>query len=211
MKNISKVLGLVGCGAMLMNLSSCDNEEFLTTTPYDIVAGSAAFESNDNAKASLTAVYIMMRPDFDGAHGGGGDWGFKPNLFTGCHPTMDTQATGWDKDWNQQQWNASSTELLGGWKHAYMAIGRANEFIANMEAADKSKLSDNTVTKLTGEAYALHGFFTYWLASTFRKIPLLLPGENYLNTPQKSNDISDAELWDGIIADFQAAAEKSQL
>jgi len=205
MKNITK-FGAVVCG--LVALTACDNDEFLTTTQYDIVAGSAAYESDDNAKASLTSVYIMMRPDVAGNQGGGGDWGFKPNLFTGCHPTMDTQATGWDKDWNSQNWNASSTELLGGWKHAYVAIGRANEFIANLNNADKSKLRAEVATKLEGEAYALHGFFTHWLATTFRKIPLLEPGENYLNTPAKSNDISDADLWDKIIEDFATAASK---
>ena len=206
MKNI-KLLGLIGLGTMALSMSSCNNDEFLTTTQYDIISLDASFEADANAKATLTGVYVMMRPDFDGAHGGGGDWGFKPNLFTGCHPTMDTQATGWDKDWNSQNWNANSTELLQGWKHAYMAIGRANEFINNLAAADKSKLSDNVAKKLEGEAYALHGFFTHWLATTFRKIPLLEPGENYLNTPQKSNDISDAELWDKIILDFQNAVD----
>ena len=201
-----KYLGVTACG--MLAFASCDNEEFLNTTQYDIVSSDASFESDANAKATLTGVYVLMRPDFDGAHGGGGDWGFKPNLFTGCHPTMDTQATGWDKDWNCQKWNASSTELLGGWKHAYIAIGRANEFIGNIEAADKSKMSAKVAQSLEGEAYALHGFFSHWLATTFRKIPLLLPGENYLNTPAKSNDIADSELWDMIIADFETAAAK---
>ena len=206
MKKIIKYLGVTACG--MLAFASCDNDEFLNTTQYDIVSSDASFESDANAKATLTGVYVLMRPDFDGAHGGGGDWGFKPNLFTGCHPTMDTQATGWDKDWNCQKWNASSTELLGGWKHAYIAIGRANEFIGNLEAADKSKMSAKVAQSLEGEAYALHGFFSHWLATTFRKIPLLLPGENYLNTPAKSNDIADSELWDMIIADFETAASK---
>lgn len=206
MKNIVK-FGAVALGVISL-ASSCDNDEFLATTQYDIVAGSAAFENDDNAKSSLTAVYIMMRPDVAGNQGGGGDWGFKPNLFTGCHPTMDTQATGWDKDWNSQNWNASSSELLEGWKHAYVAIGRANEFIANINKADKSGMRAEVATKLEGEAYALHGFFTHWLATTFRYIPLLETGENYLNTPNKTNDITDAELWDKIIADFETAASK---
>lgn len=207
MKNI-KLLGLAGIGIMAMGVTSCDNDAFLTTTQYEIVASTDAFINKTNAKATLNGVYILMRPDFDGKHGGGGDWGFKPNLFTGCHPTMDTQATGWDKDWNVQKWNASSTELLQGWKHAYVAVGRSNEFIYNLSNADKSGLSSDLVTKLDGEAHALHGFFSHWLATTFRKIPLLETGENYLNTPNKSNDISDEELWDKIIEDFQIAADE---
>lgn len=208
MKNIKTLFSVAIIGAAALSMTSCDNDEYLIATNYEATSPEDAFKSDETAKAYLTGVYVMMRPDFDGDHGGGGDWGFKPNLFTGCHPTMDTQATGWDKDWNQQQWNAGSSELLGGWKHAYMAIGRANEFIANIEKADKSTLSSGLADKLEGEAFALHGFFSHWLATTFRKIPVLEPGENYLNTPVKSNDISDADLWDKIISDFQNAADR---
>ena len=90
---------------MGLGLTSCDNEEFLNVTAYDVVDEAASYESKDNAKRALNGVYDLVYPDdaYDG------DWGFKPNLFTGCHPTIDTQATGWDKDWNVQAWNSNSS------------------------------------------------------------------------------------------------------
>ena len=108
------------CSAMGLGLTSCNNDKFLEVNQYEIVAMDAMYENDANAKKGLNGVYDMMFPndDYDG------DWGFKPNLFTGCHPTIDTQATGWDKNWNVQAWNSGSSELLGGWKHVYHGICR---------------------------------------------------------------------------------------
>ena len=124
---------------MGLGLTSCDNEEFLNVTAYDVVDEAASYESKDNAKRALNGVYDLVYPDdaYDG------DWGFKPNLFTGCHPTIDTQATGWDKDWNVQAWNSNSNELLAGWKHVYAGICRANDFL--------DKLQDYPAENIGGE------------------------------------------------------------
>ena len=72
---------------MGFGLTSCDNDEFLEVDQYEIVSSDAMYENDANAKKGLNGVYDMMYPNdsYDG------DWGFKPNLFTGCHPTIDTQ------------------------------------------------------------------------------------------------------------------------
>ena len=160
---------------MGLGLTSCDNEEFLNVTAYDVVDEAASYESKDNAKRALNGVYDLVYPDdaYDG------DWGFKPNLFTGCHPTIDTQATGWDKDWNVQAWNSNSNELLAGWKHVYAGICRANDFL--------DKLQDYPAENIGGE-----------------KSLKYLEGAN---TPLKAKAESYAEMWDFIIEDFKAAAE----
>ena len=125
MKTKYLIFGTALCGMMALGLTSCDNDEFLTVDKYDSIDPSALFEKDANAIKGLNGVYDMIYPndDFDG------DWGFKPNLFTGCHPTIDTQATGWDKNWNSQEWNANSSELLAGWKHVYAGICRANDYL----------------------------------------------------------------------------------
>lgn len=180
---------------------SCD-DDFLETTQYDIVYVDKKFATQDDADKTLNGVYKMVCVDMDGANGGDGDWGFKPNLFTGCHPTMDTQATGWDKAWNAYNWNPGSKELNDGWKHAYVAIDRANEFIAEIESAE---LPAEYKTKRMAEARALRGFFYHWLATTFKTVPMLSAEEDNLNTPTKARaDVN--ELWDFIIEDFKAAA-----
>ena len=194
--------GTALCSMMGLGLTSCNNDEFLNVDQYDIIDQSAMFENDDNAKKGLNGVYDLMYPsgDYDG------DWGFKPNLFTGCHPTIDTQATGWDKDWNVQNWNASSTELLSGWKHVYAAICRANDYLAGLENSEG--VSEAVKKNLDGQGRALRGFFYHWLATTFGRVPMLATGENYSNTPTKARAATYTEMWDFIIEDFKAAADE---
>ena len=201
MKTKYFIFGGTLCCMMGLGLSSCDNEEFLDVTPYNIIEQEQLFDTDAHAKATMNGVYDMLFPNdtYDG------DWGFKPNLFTGCHPTIDTQATGWDKDWNSQNWNPSSTELLGGWKHVYAGICRANDFLAGLEEA--TTLSPAVKKSLAGEGPAVRGFFYHWLATTFGRVPMLSTGENYINTPEKARAETYTEMWDFIIEDFKAAAE----
>ena len=204
MKTKYFILGSALCSMMGLGLTSCDNEEFLNVTAYDVVDEAASYESKDNAKRALNGVYDLVYPDdaYDG------DWGFKPNLFTGCHPTIDTQATGWDKDWNVQAWNSNSSELLAGWKHVYAGICRANDFLDKLQDYPAENVGgEKSLKYLEGEGRALRGFFYHWLATTFGRVPMLATGENGANTPLKAKAESYAEMWDFIIEDFKAAAD----
>ena len=192
-----------------LGFTSCDNDEFLDVDLYDVIASDAMFENDANAKKGLNGVYDMMFPN-DAKDAAGkdlydGDWGFKPNLFTGCHPTIDTQATGWDKNWNVQQWNSTSAELLAGWRHVYAGISRANDYLEGLSKAEK--VSPAVKQKLEGEGRALRGFFYHWLATTFGRVPMLATGETYSNTPTKAKAETYSEMWDFIIEDFKAAAD----
>ena len=201
MKTRYFIYGAALCSVMGLGLTSCDNEDFLEVDQYDIISSKAMYENDASAKKGLNGVYDMMYPDdnYDG------DWGFKPNLFTGCHPTIDTQATGWDKNWNVQAWNSGSSELLSGWKHVYHGIVRANDFLLGLESADE--VTPAVKQKLEGEGRALRGFFFHWLATTFGRVPMLGTGENYTTHPQKERAQTYAEMWDFIIEDFKAAAD----
>ena len=204
MKTKYLIFGTALCSMMAVGLTSCDNDEFLTVDKYDSIDPSGIFEKNANAIKGLNGVYDLMYPDdnFDG------DWGFKPNLFTGCHPTIDTQATGWDKNWNSQAWNPGSSELLSGWKQVYAGICRANDYISGIEAATPNlEFTEKYWKSLRGEAHALRGFYYHWLATTFGRVPMLATGENYSNTPAKARAETYVEMWDFIIQDFKTAAE----
>lgn len=201
MNNKYSILGTAVFGLMALSLTSCDNDDFLTVTTYDKITSSAMYENDENAKKGLNGVYDMLcsNGDYDG------DWGFKPNLFTGCHPTIDTQATGWDKDWNVQRWGASSGELANGWKHVYAGICRANDYLAGLETAEE--LTPAVKQSLEGQARAIRAFFYHWLATTFGRVPMLATGENYSNTPEKARAETYTEMWDFIIDDLKAAAD----
>lgn len=202
MKKISKIAYTVACLLLILGISSCDNEEFLTVDHYSILAADQMFTSDESAKAGLVGCYDMMLPVSET----NGDWGFKPNLFIGGHPTMDTQATGWDKDWNTQNWSAGSNELLSGWKHSYKAICRCNDFLAGLEAAEN--ITPALKTSLEGQARSIRSFFYMWLAKAFGRVPMLETGENYVNTPNKARAETYEQMWDFIIDDLKIAVEK---
>lgn len=117
MKIINKYIALVVFGALA--LTSCD-DSILDVSQYDKIEISGEFESNQGALDGLTGIYDLMNPN--GAPDP--DWGFKPNVFSGTHPTMDTQATGWDANYNSQAWDAGQKEIAQGWAQAYTAIDR---------------------------------------------------------------------------------------
>ena len=105
MKNLHKILGLaLGAGVMLGG-TSC-KESFLDVDHYGIVNSDAITESNNNLTAGLIACYAEFHQKTNGDE-------MKPNLWVGCHPTMDTQCTGWDKDWLKQNWIPKSYLMNG--------------------------------------------------------------------------------------------------
>ncbi len=200
MKNISKLFFTVASVLFLLGITSC-KKDFLSVDHYSILAADQMFKSDADAKAGLVGCYTMMLPtDIDG------DWGIKPNLFIGGHPTMDTQATGWDKDWNSQSWTPGSPELLSGWRQAYTAISRCNDFLAGLGNADK--VTSSVKTSLDGQARCIRAFYYMWLAKAFGRVPMLATGENYINTPEKARAATFAEMWDFIIDDLKAAVDE---
>ena len=200
MKNISRTFFTIAGVLFLTGITSCD-KDFLSVDHYSILSADQMFKSDEDAKAGLIGCYTMMLPsDING------DWGIKPNLFIGGHPTMDTQATGWDKDWNSQNWTPGSPELLSGWKQAYTAISRCNDFLAGL--ADAENVSPAVKTSLEGEARGIRAFFYMWLAKAFGRVPMLATGENYINTPEKARATDFEEMWDFIIDDLKVAVEK---
>lgn len=206
MKN-KVIYGLLAGLGLTSGLVSCDNEEFLNVKHTSVLEIGTMFESDNNAKAGLTGCYDLVFPcqvQVNQEDKRNSD-PFKYWIFTGCHPTLDSQASGWDKDFMTQGWNAENTSLLGAWRHAYSAITRCNDFLAGLETADK--VSEGLKKTLEGEARALRGYQYFWLATTFGRVPMLETGENYSNTPAKARAKDYAEMWDFIIEDFKAAAD----
>lgn len=200
MKNKNILYSLLAGAVLMAGFTSCDNEKYLNVTHYSIVGMDAMYESDANALMGLTGCYDLILPSADG----NGD-PYKPSIFTGCHPTMDTQATGWDKDFMTQNWTAGESNLLNGWKHAYAGITRCNDFLSGLETADR--VSANLKKYLEGEARAIRAYHYFWLATTFGRVPMLETGENYTNTPAKARAQTYEEMWDFIIVDLKAAAD----
>ena len=195
------IYSLIAGALVLTGLSSCNNEKFLDVTRYDVADLQYQFESDHAARVSLNGIYV-----YNNVSKQDNSWGYKPNLFTGSHPTMDTQCTGWDVKFLNQTWDANVGELGEGWAHAYSAICRANIYLEGLEKAEG--ITDGAKRLCGGEARALRGYFYSWLATTFGRVPMLNTGEDFNNTPNKAAAETYEEMWDFIIEDFQAAAEQ---
>ena len=202
------IYSLIAGTLVLAGLSSCNNDKFLDVTHGNIIPSEAIFASDDAALATLTGCYDLMLPsqttDFAGNEVHNSD-PYKPYVFTTSHPTMDSQASGWDAAFCRQGWNAQTTELLSGWRHAYAAISRCNEYLAGLETAEA--LSDAVKKTCEGECLAIRSYQYFWLATTFGRVPLLEAGETYVNTPAKARAESYEVMWDFIINDFQKATD----
>ena len=59
--NTKYLFGALLCGSMAVGLSSCDNEDFLDVDQYNVIAPSALYEKDDNAKKGLTASTLGVK------------------------------------------------------------------------------------------------------------------------------------------------------
>lgn len=192
------IYGLFMGVAVAGGFCSCDNDEFLDVTHYTMVEGDYMWHDDATAIKGMTGCYDQVLPDVN-------DDIYKYWIFNGQHPTMDSQASGWDKDFMTQHWTADNEQLGKFWKQSYTGASRCNDFLAGIETAEN--VSDDTKRHLKGEALALRGFQFFGLANTFGRVPLLITGETYLNTPNKPRAKDYAEMWDFVIKDFEEAAE----
>ena len=198
MKTINKSLLIAALGIAGLGFTSC-GENFLEVDHYDILPADVMFVDETHAQSALTGIYDCLFPDGSIADG----WNYKPQLFLGCHPTLDTQATGWDVNWGIQNWTADEEELRKGWQYAYRAVDRCNVFLAGLEG---SGLQDvKSYRYMSGEAKALRAYFYMFLAQNWGKVPTLSTGETYVTDPVKSAVEDDMEIWDFIINDLTDA------
>ena len=196
MKNIIKYFGVAVLGCVAF--SSCNNEQYLDVTHYTMLEGNAMFESDANAIKGMTGCYDQVLPRTC-------DDVYKYWIFNGQHPTLDSQASGWDKDFMEQKWTSEQEQLKTFWQQSYTCISRCNDFIAGLRESES--VSEALKKTLEGEATCLRGFEFFGLANTFGRVPLLTTGETYVNTPTKARAKDYAEMWDFVIEDFKAAAE----
>jgi hypothetical protein len=192
---------------MLFAGFSC-GEDYLKVDYYDILPGDMMFDDETNAQAGLIGCYDTFYPTKSGAATDLSMWGFKPQFMLANHPTMDTQASGWDKTYCTQDWTASSSEFEQVWIGHYAAISRCNIFLAGLETMDPSLFAGGEKTKneMRAQALAIRAWNYLNLARNFGRIPMLQAGETYSNTPSKPRPETEDGTWDLIIEDLSTAA-----
>jgi hypothetical protein len=201
MKKINKTLALtLGAGAML-TVQSC-SEDFLDVDHYDILSPEYIQVSEQGMDDGVRACYANMNQLTNGDS-------MKPWLWLAGHPTMDTQATGWDKSWLTQDWAADQGELYDEWKRLFDGITLCNNMIQNCDEAEtKGIISKEQITEARAEARAMRGFYYYLAAQTWANVPIMKVGQQYTDElPGNGGAEGNAvEVLDEIISDLTYAA-----
>ena len=200
MKRLMKYMKVCAGLLLMAGTSACNHDDFLTVDYYDIIDGDMMFTSIENAESGLIGCYDMFYPNSDYC----GDWGLKPQIMLGDHPTLDTQATAWDRNYCIQAWTADDNDISNGWNHAYHAISRCNTFIKGLKEAD---FEESDKVMMMAEARAIRAWFYMFLTQSWGRVPMLDEEDTYATAPNKPRAENEAAMWDFIIADLQYAAD----
>ena len=201
MKNINKYLALaLGAGAML-TAQSC-KESYLDVDHYDILSADYMTSTDNNFEDGVLSCYANMNQLIN-------EDSMKPWLWFSGHPTMDTQATGWDKSWLTQSWSADQSEMYAEWKRLYDGISLCNKIIEICnDPAQTENIKPELVKAALAEARAMRGFYLFLAAQTWGNVPILKEGQDFNDLSGNGGEEGNAvEVLDFIIEDLKYAAD----
>lgn len=200
MKDLHKILTLaLGAGVMLTT-QSC-KEDFLDVDRYDILSPEYMQVSENGLADGVRACYANMNQLIN-------EDSMKPWLWLAGHPTMDTQATGWDKSWLTQSWSADQGELYDEWKRLFDGISLCNNMIKSCDEAEANgTIAKEKITEARAEAKAMRGFYYFLAAQTWANVPIMKVGQKYTDElPGNGGESGNAvAVLDEIISDLTYA------
>lgn len=190
----------LGAGAML-TAQSC-KESYLDVDHYDILSPDYTTSSDETFEDGILSCYANMNQLIN-------EDSMKPWLWFSGHPTMDTQATGWDKSWLTQSWSADQQEMYAEWRRLYDGISLCNKVIEMCNDPEQNaNLSATMKTQALAEARAMRGFYLFLAAQTWGNVPILKEGQDYQDLPGNGGADGNAiEVLDFIIEDLKFAAD----
>ncbi len=188
-------------------LSSC-SDSFFNIDHYDILEPQVLFTDESSIVQGLNGVYDLFYPEWgSGTSDIQRSWNIKPQLAFFNYPAPDCQASGWDNEFTRHDWRPDKDMFEDGWKQCYKAVDRANRFLVNMEDVDPAVFGDGEKTKniIIAETRAIRAFFYFYLAQNFGRLPMLMEGDTFSDSPNKARAESVQETWNLIIEDFTYA------
>lgn len=210
MKNRSIITLLA---AILLLAPSC-GEKFLDVQPQGVISDDA-LNTPENIEGLVIAAYAMLGNDHysvpnqlwpwgdlragDSYKGGDGPADIANfhamEVFSTLQPDMKAYAPAALGDLNDKKW----TRL-------YTSVSRTNNALRRLNDIPESDYSLKT-TRIA-EMRFLRGLYYFDLKILYKHIPWVAENDSPLDIEQFSNtDLSDAQLWENIIAEFRFAAE----
>ena len=200
MKKLHKILALALASGAMLTTQSC-KEDFLDVDHYDVLSADYMSSSDKSFDDGVLACYANMNQLIN-------EDSMKPWLWLSGHPTMDTQATGWDKSWLTQDWAADQGELYDEWRRLYDGISLCNNILQRCEE-NTENLSKEMVERAKAEAHALKGFYLFLCCQTWGNVPIPQIGASFEDLPDNGGEAGNAvAALDQVIEDLKYAADK---
>lgn len=210
MKNIVSNIFLV---CILLMAFSC-GDDFLEVQPQGVISD-GALNTPENIEGLVIATYAMLGNDHysvpnqlwpwgdlragDSYKGGDGPADIANyhamEIFTTLQPDMRAYAPAALGDLNDKKWS-----------RLYTSVSRVNNALRRLNAIPESeyKLKNDRIAEMR----FLRGQYYFDLKILYKHIPWVSENDSPLEIEKLSNkDLSDAELWENIIAEFQFAAD----
>ncbi|MBR0523781.1 MAG: RagB/SusD family nutrient uptake outer membrane protein, partial [Prevotella sp.] len=206
----SKSIGLISLILVAFQLSlltSCD--EWLDVKPKTQIESTDMFSTETGFKDALNGVYIKMSTA--SMYGREMTYGFL-DVIGDAYYSVYSNAVYSAALQHNYTYTGVETMINNIWQNSYNAIATLNEFINQIEAADKASFSRDNYNVLKGEAYGLRAFLHFDLLRLFAKSPAADPNAEaipYVTTYsfQITPSSTVSATLDQVIADLNTAAD----
>lgn len=186
--------------AMGMSLLSC-KKMVTVSQPINSITTLQMFESDNQAKTAMAAVYSLMingSMNFSNGYatilpGMSADELFYFGAATDANINAFTS--------NQLLYNNGYTSLV--WTSAYKTIYNSNAVIEGIEGSVSQGLTDSVRKRLTGEAKFVRAFCYFYLANLYGDVPLVLTVD--FNKTRYMTRTPVSEVYSQIVQDLKEA------
>jgi hypothetical protein len=190
--------------ALLMGLSACTDDAFLTETPEDFIGPENFYRNADDAVAAVNGVYAS----FVSPQGYGSDDYYGRNFYMlveypGEAITSRYGATHDRGSIDAFNYTVEHAYLATVWGGAYSAIGSANSVITNVPKI--TDIDPALQNRILGEARYLRATHYFNLVRLFGGVPLRLEEVRTIENLELARS-TPAEVYAAIVADLEFAA-----
>ena len=194
MKNIAIISTIL---LVLVAIGGC-KKDLLDTQPTDKYNEGNFWKSEAAVGAALSGCYNPLTSD--GLFGGDATplWEetATPNAYN------YSNAMGFNLIAEGRQQSSNGGIIAQRWHDSYVGIGRCNTFLANV---DRVEMSEDTKTKMKGEAHFLRALYYFMLENYYGGVPLILDPPNLATQADLPRNTRD-EVVTQILKDLDSAA-----
>ncbi len=188
--------------ALLVVLSACNEDEFLTVEYKNGITDQSFLTSPVHAEQAVTGIYDCL--GFQGVF----NW---TRIILGSSAADDIVEDHGDPGWpdlinvDKYRWTPQNIHIWDHWTDNYVGIGRANQVITKVP--ELKGLEAGLANRYVAEAKALRALYYYNLVTVHGDVPLITVPVSYEQSKNLTRN-PETEVWSQIIKDLVEAKDQ---